>query len=430
MRIRTFSRYASPLAAASVLVLALSACSGGSSGGGGSTGGGDAANNLDGRGPITYVQGKDNSNVVRPLIDKWNAAHPDQKVTFKEQSDQADQQHDDLVQHFQAKDQNYDVVDVDVVWTAEFAAKGWLQPLKDKMAMDTTGMLPATVKTATYNGTLYATPQSSDGGLLYYRKDLVPNPPKTWDEMMSMCSIAKQNNIGCYAGQFAQYEGLTVNTAEAINSFGGKIVDDSGKAVVNSPEAKTGLSKLVDAYKNGNIPQDAITYQEEQGRTAFENGKLLFLRNWPYVYNLAKTDGSSTVKDKFGVAPLPGKDGPGASSLGGHNAAISVYSQHKATALDFLKFIASSDTQKFYATQGSLAPVLSSLYTDPQLTAKLPYLPTLLTSIQNAVPRPVTPYYPGVTKAIQDNAYAALKGSKSVDQALTDMQSAITAASQ
>jgi multiple sugar transport system substrate-binding protein len=411
-------------------VLALSACSGGSSGGGGSTGGGDAANNLDGRGPITYVQGKDNSNVVRPLIDKWNAAHPDQKVTFKEQSDQADQQHDDLVQHFQAKDQNYDVVDVDVVWTAEFAAKGWLQPLKDKMAMDTTGMLPATVKTATYNGTLYATPQSSDGGLLYYRKDLVPNPPKTWDEMMSMCSIAKQNNIGCYAGQFAQYEGLTVNTAEAINSFGGKIVDDSGKAVVNSPEAKTGLSKLVDAYKNGNIPQDAITYQEEQGRTAFENGKLLFLRNWPYVYNLAKTDGSSTVKDKFGVAPLPGKDGPGASSLGGHNAAISVYSQHKATALDFLKFIASSDTQKFYATQGSLAPVLSSLYTDPQLTAKLPYLPTLLTSIQNAVPRPVTPYYPGVTKAIQDNAYAALKGSKSVDQALTDMQSAITAASQ
>jgi multiple sugar transport system substrate-binding protein len=430
MRIRTFSRYASPLAAASVLVLALSACSGGSSGGGGSTGGGDAANNLDGRGPITYVQGKDNSNVVRPLIDKWNAAHPDQKVTFKEQSDQADQQHDDLVQHFQAKDQNYDVVDVDVVWTAEFAAKGWLQPLKDKMAIDTTGMLPATVKTATYNGTLYATPQSSDGGLLYYRKDLVPNPPKTWDEMMSMCSIAKQNNIGCYAGQFAQYEGLTVNTAEAINSFGGKIVDDSGKAVVNSPEAKTGLSKLVDAYKNGNIPQDAITYQEEQGRTAFENGKLMFLRNWPYVYNLAKTDGSSMVKDKFGIAPLPGKDGPGASSLGGHNAAISVYSQHKATALDFLKFIASSDTQKFYATQGSLAPVLSSLYTDPQLTAKLPYLPTLLTSIQNAVPRPVTPYYPGVTKAIQDNAYAALKGSKSVDQALTDMQSAITAASQ
>ena len=88
------------------------------------------------------------------------------------------------------------------MWTAEFAAKGWLQPLKDKMALDTSAMLKPTVEAASYKGTLYAAPESSDGGILYYRKDLVPTPPKTWDEMMSMCSIAKANNIGCYAGQF------------------------------------------------------------------------------------------------------------------------------------------------------------------------------------------------------------------------------------
>ncbi|WP_336855397.1 ABC transporter substrate-binding protein [Sinomonas albida] len=426
---KTFSKYGAPLAMASVLALALSACSGGSSSGGGGGGGGDASSNLDGRGPITYVQGKDNSNVVRPLVDKWNAAHPDQKVTFKEQSDSADQQHDDLVQHFQGKDANYDVVDVDVIWTAEFAAKGWLQPLKDKLAFDTSAMLPATVKTATYSGTLYAAPQTSDGGLLYYRKDLVPNPPKTWDEMMSMCSIAKQNNIGCYAGQFQKYEGLTVNASESINTFGGKIVDDSGKAAVNSSDAKTGLGKLVDAFKSGNIPAEAITYKEEDSRTAFQDGKLLFLRNWPYVYSIAsKTDGSSKVADKFGIAPLPGKSGPGASSLGGHNVAMSVYSKNKATALDFMKFMTSQETETFYATQGSLAPVLSSLYSDQTLVQKLPYLPTLLTSIQNAVPRPVTPFYPAVTKAVEDNAYAALKGDKTVDQAVADMQSAIEAA--
>ena len=124
-------KYLLPAAIAGVLAMSLTACGGG--GGGGSTNGGggasgDAANNLDGRGPITYVQGKDNSNVVRPLIEKWNAEHPDEKVTFKEQSDQADQQHDDLVQNFQAKNANYDVMSVDLIWVAEFAAKGWLQP--------------------------------------------------------------------------------------------------------------------------------------------------------------------------------------------------------------------------------------------------------------------------------------------------------------
>jgi multiple sugar transport system substrate-binding protein len=35
-----------------------------------------------------------------------------------------------------------------------------------------------------------------------------------------------------------------------------------------------------------------------------------------------------------------------------------------------------------------------------------------------------------VTKAVQDNAYAAIKGEKPVDQAITDMQNAIQSASQ
>lgn len=420
----------SVVAGVALVGLALAGCTGGGSGG---SSGGDAGANLTGKGPITYVQGKDNSNVVRPLIEKWNAAHPDEKVTFKEQTDQADQQHDDLVQHFQAKDANYDVVDVDVVWTGEFAAKGWLQPLTGDFKMDNSALLAPTVKSGTYNGTQYAAPQTSDGGILYYRKDLVPEAPKTWDDMMKDCDIAKAQGIGCYAGQFFQYEGLTVNAAEAINTNGGEIVGEDGKTPkVDSKEANAGLTRLVDGFKNGQIPAEAITYQEEQGRQAFEAGKLMFLRNWPYVYNLAKTDGSSTVKDTFGIAPLPGisADKPGVSSLGGHNAAISVYSKHKATAFEFLKFLQSEETQKFFVTQGSLAPVLASLYDDAELNTQLPYLSTLKTSIENAVPRPVSPFYPAITKAVQDNAYAALKGDKTVDQALKDMSSAIETASQ
>ena len=420
-----YSKPLAPVALLGAIALSLTACGSGSTTGGG---GGPADNGLDGRGPITYVQGKDNSNVVQPLVDKWNAAHPNEKVTFKEQSDKADQQHDDLVQNLQAKNANYDVMSVDVIWTAEFAAKGWLQPLKGKTAIDTGAMLEATVKSATYKDVLYAAPASSDGGILFYRKDLVPTPPKTWDEMMSMCSIAKSKNIGCYAGQLAKYEGLTVNVAEAINSAGGTIIGSDGKPTLATANAKKGLQNLVGAYADGNIPKEGITFQEEQGRLAFEDGKLLFLRNWPYVYNLAKNDGASKVKDTFGMATLPGTSGPGVSSLGGHNTAISVYSKNKATATDFLKFLTTAEQQKLFATQGSLAPVLTALYDDQALVAKLPYLPVLKTSLGSAVPRPVTPFYPAVSKAIQDNAYAAIKGEKPVDTALSDMQKAIASA--
>lgn len=395
-------------------------------GGSGSSSGSSAGAN--GRGPITYVQGKDNSNLLAPQAARWNAAHPNEKVTVKEQSDQADQQHSDLVQHFQAKDPNYDVVSVDVVWTAEFAAKGWLTPLKDSMSLSTTGFLAPTVKAATYNNTLYAAPTSSDGGMLYYRTDLVKTPPKTIDELWSDCSIAKKAGIDCFAGQFAKYEGLTCNATEWMNAYGAKMVDAAGKPTADSPEAAKGLQMLADHYKNGDIPKQAITYQEEQSRAAFQSGKLLFLRNWPYVYNLASKDASSVVKGKFAVAPLPGVSGPGTSTLGGHMAAISAFSKNKATALDFLKFLTSPAEQKTNMEKGSLAPVIESIYSDPALVAKYPYLPVLKTSIENAVSRPVTPFYPGITSAIQENAFAAIQGTKTPQQAVKDMQAAMVSA--
>jgi trehalose/maltose transport system substrate-binding protein len=243
-----------------------------------------------------------------------------------------------------------------------------------------------------------------------------------------MCSIAKSKGMDCYAGQFAKYEGGTCNATEWMNAYGAKVVDAAGKPTVDSPEAAAGLKALADNYKNGNIPKQAITYQEEQSRAAFQDGKLLFLRNWPYVYNLASTDASSKVKGKFKVAPLPGVSGPGTSTLGGHMAAISAYSKYKATALDFLKFLTSPEEQKTNMEKGSLAPVIESIYDDQALVAKYPYLPVLKESIANAVSRPVTPYYPAVTQAIQENFFAAMQGQKTPEAAVKDMQAAMQAA--
>jgi multiple sugar transport system substrate-binding protein len=420
-------RARSAAVAATVLALGasgLAACS--SSGGGG--GGGNS-----GTGPITVVTGKDNSNVWPEITKRWNAKYPKEKITVKQQSDQADQQLQDLEQHFQAKDSGYDVVTVDVVWTAEFAAKGWVIPLTGDNKIDTSPLLPATVKAATYNGTLFAAPYASDGGMLYYRKDLVPTPPKTWDELIADCKGKTANTItgsqpGCYAGQFAKYEGLTVNAAEAINAAGGVIVKSDGKTpAVDSPEAAKGLDFLVNGFKQGYIPKEAIGFQETQSLNAFSAGKLVFMRNWPYAVAVLNAKGSKVI-GKFGIAPLPGPDGHGASSLGGHSLAVSKYSKHQATGVKFLKWMLEPAQQRWNLTQGTLAPVISSLYTDPELVKKFPYLPTLLASIKTAVPRPVTPFYPAVTEAIQVNAYAALQGQKSTSQALKDMQAAIKSA--
>ncbi|MFD1721969.1 ABC transporter substrate-binding protein [Amnibacterium endophyticum] len=408
--------------------LGLVACSS-SSPAPGSPGAADATIPADQYGPITVVQGKDNNGVLPKYAALWNKDHPDQKVTFKEQSDQADQQLQDLLQNFQQKLPDYDVVSTDVVWTQQLASQGYLQPLTGPYKLDESGVLPSVLATSMYRDVQYAAPSSTDAQILYYRKDWLGDKPvpTTYDEMFSLCDIAKSKGAGCYAGQFAKYEGLTVNFSEAVNSAGGSVVNDKGQPTLDTPEAKKGLETLVNGFKDGDIPRQAISYQEEPGRQAFESGKLMFYTNWPYQYSLTTTGDQSFAKDDpsaLGIAPFPGK-----SSLGGHNWAISMFSKHKGTALEFLKWYQTAEIQKMGVEEASSAPVLASVYDDAELAKQFPYLPTLKKSLDNAVPRPASPFYQAVSTAIQNNAYAALQGNKSVDQALSDMSTAIKQAS-
>jgi multiple sugar transport system substrate-binding protein len=420
------ARTAALLAVAAVV---LAGCGDDSSSGGGDSG---AAPKLDGRGPITFATGKDTSGNMQKLVDKWNTDHPDEKVTITELPESADDQRQQMVQNAQVKSDAYTVLNLDVVWTAEFAANRWVVELpKDQFDLDK--FLKPAVDTATYVDKLYAVPVYSDGGLLYYRKDLlskagITEAPKTWDEMDQDCKKVKAlpegKSIGCYAGQFDKYEGLTCNFSEAVQSAGGEVVGEDGKPNVNTQEAKDGLNFLVDGVKSGEIPKAAITYQEEPGRRAFQDGQLLFHRQWPYQYALANaTDGTSKVAGKFDVAPLPGKDGPGVSTLGGHNFAISAFAKNKATGLDFIKFFSSEENEKSNLLATSQAPTRANLYDDQELIGKFPYLPALKSAIEGAVPRPKVVKYGDVTAAIQEAAYGAMSGEKSTDQALSDLQS-------
>lgn len=414
-----------------IAALVLTAC-----GGGGGGGGGAASTALEGTGPITLVQGKDVSGFVQQILDEWNAQNPDQTVTLIELPESADAQRQQMIQNAQAQSNAYDVLVVDNVWTAEFAANRYIVELPEDQ-FPVADMLPPVIDSARYLDKLYAVPNSSDGGMLYYRTDLleaagITEPPTTWAELGEDCAAVAATPAGagvsCYAGQFEKYEGLTVNFAEAVNGAGGVITDDTGTPNVNTPEARAGLDFLVNGFQTGEIPAEAITYKEEEGRRAFMEGRLLFHRQWPYQYNLANaTDGSSQVAGLFAAAPLPGLNGPGVSSLGGHALGISTFSQNKGTALEFIKFYTTKENSQKYLELASQAPIYTSIYDDPSLQAEFPYLPVLKESILNAVPRPKVVRYGDATLAIQDAAYGALTGEMTSEQALTQLQTQLEA---
>ncbi len=368
------------------------------------------------KGPINYVQGKDTSGFVQPTIDVWNAAHPDAKVNFIELSDKADEQQQKMIENANNSGANgYDVLSVDVVWTAQFAANAMIVELPGT-DFKTTGYIKPAVEACTYFNKLYAFPSTSDGAMLYYRKDLLDEvgaqPPATWDDIAKVGALvkAKHPDIKIWGGQFQKYEGLTCNFAEWLNSGGGSFLDDAGKPTITSDAAIAGVQYMADRFKDGTISAEQTTWQEEQSRQAFQDGKLLFLRNWPYVYSLAeKTDGSSQIAGKFAVAALPGKSGTGVSTLGGHNMAVTKTAKNQGTCKEFILWWNSQAQQKANVIKTSNAPTFEALYTDAELVKQFPYLPVLQKSIGNAKARPKAVKYSDVTLAIQDAAYTICK---------------------
>ncbi|GAA3794707.1 ABC transporter substrate-binding protein [Streptomyces chiangmaiensis] len=409
-----FTRAACAVAASLASVALVAGCSGSTPG--------DSAAGADGTGPFTLVIGKDTSGKLQSkVIDLWNKEHPDAKAKVIELPASADEQRAAIVQNFQAHSDRFDAISADVVWTSEFAARGWIQKI-DPSGLPIKDMLPAAVKTAQYKGDLYGAPITSAGALLFYRKDLISKPPTTWKDLIDDCRIAKQHNMGCYAGQFAKYEGLTVNATEAINSAGGSVYGSDGSVTVDSPQAKAGLDFLVNGFKQGYIPKSAITYQEEDARRAFQQGKLLFLRNWPYVYSLANAGGSdSVIKGKFGMAPLPGANGVGSTTLGGNNLVLSSYSKHKKSVEQFMAFMESPAVQRVEVEDLSNSPVLTDLYTDKKLVAENPYLPILKEGLLHGAPRPQVPAYDETSLRIQTHVYDALTGKKDTAAALKEL---------
>lgn len=368
----------------------------------------------DGRGPLTLATAGDLTGYLGPLLKGWNRTHPGEKVTLVELPDSADETHAQMTTDLRSGDSRFDVLNIDVAWTSEFAAAGWIAPLgRDSFPLKS--FLPPVVDTATYDEKLYAVPYVTNAGLLLYRKDVLAEegiaPPRTWADLERAAKTsAPKHGLDGYAGQLLPYEGLTVNAAEAVYSAGGTILGDEGERVtVDSAAAREGIGFLARGVREGWIPKKALTYTEEESRQAFQEGRLLFLRNWPYAYVSASGE-KSAIAGKVGALPLPGPDGPGTSVLGGSNLAVSSHARHPASATRLLAYLTGEKVQRQVLTRGALPPVRAALYQDPALIRKFPYLPTLRASVLAAAPRPKSPRYDQVSLAVQAAVYDAMAG--------------------
>ncbi len=204
--------------------------------------------------------------------------HPDIRVLRRETPDAADQRHQLYVQWLNAGASDPDILQLDVIWTPEFAAAGWTLPL-DRFEPDIDDFFAATVEANRWDGELYALPWFVDVGMLYWRTDLLERAPSSLEEL-SRQAAELQERAGLRFGfvwQGARYEGLVTVFLEHLGGFGGRIMDDAGDIVVDSDPAIRALTYMRDQiYDRGIVPQSALTWHEEETRFAFQNGQAVF----------------------------------------------------------------------------------------------------------------------------------------------------------
>ncbi|GGP41702.1 ABC transporter substrate-binding protein [Saccharothrix coeruleofusca] len=386
----------------------------------------------DGTGPITFVDSSDSSagQRIADLVEQWNARSSSrEQVTFVRMPTATDAYRAQLTSRAQDlaagrggqyQSQCYDVVTLDVVWTAEFADAGFLEPLDPAefdAGFDGDRFLPSAVESVRAGGRTWAVPWRADAGLLYYRADVLAReglePPRTWEELAAQArAVAPKHGLAGYVGQFQQFEGLVVNALEAVWAHGGDARD------LASPQAKAGVRMLAEGVEQGWIPREALDYSEQEGLREFREGRVLFMRNWPYTRQLFAAP-DSPVRDGFAVTALPGVDArPGVSALGGWNLAVSRCSTRQATARAFIRFLTSEASQRELAEQAGFPPTLRSLYQEPELNARLPHLGVLRASVENARNRPQSKRYDELTGVMQRALHNALRNPRSVDAEL------------
>jgi multiple sugar transport system substrate-binding protein len=363
---------------------------------------------------------------------------------------EADAQRLQLARRLTGNDKTLDVMALDVVWTAEFAEAGWALPLSDDPAGQaetdaTTDTLPGPLETARWQDKLYAAPITTNTQLLWYRADLLPQPPSDWGQMVADATrLHAEGKPSWIALQAKQYEGLVVWFNTLLESAGGQVLSSDGKTVTltDTPEHRAATVKALQVIKSvATAPgADPSITQTDEGtaRLALEAGKAALEVNWPFVLpsmleNAVKggvsflplnerPDLTGAINDVgtfspsdeqfnaayeasravFNFAPYPGVQPgqPARVTLGGLNLAVAKTTQHKAEAFEAVRCLRNIDNQRYTSVEGGLPAVRTSLYDDPAFQARYPQYDIIRSQLTNAAVRPATPQYQSVSTRI------------------------------
>lgn len=381
-----------------------------------------------------FTGGQQRPDVMRQILDVYQQRNPGVRVEIEIGGATSEQQQQYLNTVLASRDASLDVVLIDVIRPAQWAAAQWAEPLDQFLGAERDAVmaryLPAYREANIVNGRVIALPYFADAQFLYFRRDLLEKhniqPPRTWADVIAAArriQAAENNpNLAGFLTAGAPIEGTVCTYLVPMWGAGGNLTNAQGQLQLGAEAARRPFALWQEMRQANVLPQNIAEIVTDRARQNFQAGNAIFNMNWGYVWNRTQNDQDTQVKDRVGVVPLPGFTADSAATcIGGWQLAITSFSRNKQAAYNLIRFLSSPEVSKMQAIAASHLPVFPEVYADADVLRANPWFAQALPVVRSARSRPVTPRYTEVSEIIRTNMNAFLAGTRTADAALAEM---------
>lgn len=233
---------------------------------------------------------------------------------------------------------------------APFASKGLLEPMDElgkTAGIDFADIVEPALDITSVDGKAYGVPFRYDGSGIYYNTDMLKAAgyetfPETWDEMVEMSKKLSVDGKYGFAWPLGNQANAATRLVQQMYTYGGDVLDEDGKCMLNSQEAKAALKNIVDSIQEGYASPGSSEFDNTTMRESFGQGNLAFMLTGPFDVETLKTDYPEL---NFATAVIPGVDGMGTTTANGWYVALASKSENKEAAAEFMAYITTPENQ-------------------------------------------------------------------------------------
>ncbi len=347
-----------------------------------------------------------------------------------------------ITQDYATNTKQYDLATVDIVWSGEFAVKGWtvdLTPLiqRDKEEINTDDIIPVMWMMGKWGNKQIAFPLAGYANSLIYRKDLLNDPknkeafkakygyelkvPQTMDQLRDVASFFTHKDKKMYGlvANGARGPAVAQDWMEYMRCFGGSIFDKAGNVTVNSKACLDSLKFFVEIFDKW-APPGAVGYWWDDRETSYRTGHSVMEYSWSIARAGYEDPSISMVVGKTGMAVTPKVPGVGVKyGIGGWGIGINsdIPKERQEIAWAFIKWVTSPAVQKEWMLHDG-QPIRYSTVKDPELNKKMPWYSAMLKAYENGDGN----YRPRNPEASQIQSILGLRINQAITHELTAKQ--------